>query len=148
MLPPYVILETEQAVEYFVDHLENMVNAGEFLAEVLHDLFECMDDWSNRNQGVRDHIEYLLYEHGFIENSETECALIRDCIWKVADSIVDNVLRHELTAFGAFPYRYHQMLGNDIVLIRADIQDRMRRTVGGRTYSSEIYPPNGSDQNT
>jgi hypothetical protein len=118
MLPAYVILETWQAVEYFIDHMENLLNAHEFLVEVLHDLIDCMEEWDDRDVHIRNHIEYLLYEHGFLENCETECALIRSCVLRVADSIVDNVIRHGLHEPYGLIYNYHDMLGYNIVLVR------------------------------
>lgn len=125
-MPPFLILSTEAAVEYFIDHLETKIDANDFLAEVLHYLTEAMQDWGDWDKNVHHSIEYELYEHGFGDvGPPDEVELVRDCMWKVATSIREQVERHILyDPYQGFPYTFHKMLGYCVVLIRMDVKPR------------------------
>ena len=130
-MPPMLILNTESVVEYFIDHLENLIGAEEFLIEVLHYLVEAMEDWGDWEKNIHHSIEYELYEHGFGDvGPPDEVELVRDCMWKVA-----NAVRHEVEQFRlycpyqGFPYAFHQLLGNCVVLARKDLHPK-----GGTNY--------------
>lgn len=130
-MPPVLILSTEPAVEYFIDHLENLIGAEEFLIEALHYLVEAMEDWGDWKKNIHHSIEYELYEHGFGDvGPPAEVELVRDCLWKLAEAIKQQVEQFRLyDMYQGFPYTFHQMLGNCVVLTRNDLHPK-----GGTNY--------------
>lgn len=117
-MPKYLIVESTAEIRYFRKTVR-MLNGQEeaaLLRGVLEHLSEAMWDWPRREELSRRYIfETVRYNDMLKKNPATALGLNKS-IWGLYKAIDRAVEIHKLTIIGIFPYRFHEMLGDNIVM--------------------------------
>lgn len=117
-MPQYIVVESATEVAYFRKHLAmiNGIGGEELLKEMLEGLSEAMWDWPMRQSNIEEAISQTIQYNEYIDKFPHLALALTKSVWALASAIDRAVEIHKLTIVGIFPYRYHQMLGNNIVM--------------------------------